>query len=58
MFMLRKLANPIVGYDSVSAVGGVPKPGGMNVNGGGNVLGSGASIRTVATGQNLPGGII
>jgi protein STE50 len=58
MFMLRKLANPIVGYDSVSAVGGMSKPGaGLNLNGG-SVLGSGASIRTVVTGQNLPGGII
>ncbi|KIV86766.1 hypothetical protein PV11_02359 [Exophiala sideris] len=52
MFMLRKLANPIV--DMGSAAGGV-KP--LGSGGGGASLSGAASVRTMPT-QNLPGGVL
>lgn len=53
MFMLRKLANPIV--DMGSATGGV-KPLGSGGGGGASLSGA-ASVRTMPT-QNLPGGVL
>lgn len=54
MFMLRKLANPIV--DVPSAAGGL-KPLGLGGGGGGGGLSSAASIRAIPT-QTLPGGVL
>lgn len=52
MFMLRKLANPVVG--TPSATGGL-RPMGLG-GGGGNISGA-ASVRTMPA-QNLPGGVL
>ncbi|KAL2406443.1 Mitogen-activated protein kinase adapter protein MST50 [Exophiala dermatitidis] len=52
MFMLRKLANPIV--DMPGAAGGLKPPG---LGGGGGSLSSAASGRTIPA-QNLPGGVL
>ncbi|EXJ94443.1 hypothetical protein A1O1_02839 [Capronia coronata CBS 617.96] len=52
MFMLRKLANPIV--DMPSTAGGLKPPG---LGAGGGSLSSAASGRTIPA-QNLPGGVL
>jgi hypothetical protein len=52
MFMLRKLANPIV---EVTSAAGALKP--MGVGGGGNGISGSASVRTMSA-QNLPGGVL
>ena len=56
MFMLRKIANPIL--DVPGQASGLKPLGSGGTIGGSGGMSSAASVRTMATGANLPGGVL